>query len=53
MMWKQGPNQLMVEVHADERQMNGLSTVHVGPLTVLESGPYASEHFLRETFMQR
>lgn len=52
MMWKQGPNLLTVEVHADERQMNGLSTVHVGPLTVLESGPYASEHFLRQTFMQ-
>jgi len=51
-MWKPGRNQLMLEVHADERQMNGLSPVQVGPLLMLEKGEYAQQHFLRVSLMQ-
>lgn len=51
-LWKQGENQLSVEVYADGRQTNGLSAVRVGPLPQLAASDYAAPYFLRVQLMQ-
>jgi signal transduction histidine kinase len=51
-LWDVGRNVLDIEVHVDDRQMNGLSTVRVGPLLTLEQGDYAWQYFLQVQLVQ-
>lgn len=39
-LWRLGPNTVEFEIFANDRQMNGLSTVRIGPAYALYEGPY-------------
>ncbi|NCA72231.1 MAG: PAS domain S-box protein [Sphingobacteriia bacterium] len=42
-LWQAGTNTLEFEIHANARQMNGLSPVHIGGASELYRGPYLSQ----------
>jgi len=42
-LWRAGTNSLDFEIYANERQMNGLAPVWVGPARTLERGPYLGQ----------
>ena len=46
-LWKPGRNVLELEVYANDRQMNGLSAVHIGPSQVLDAQWYVPGYMLK------
>lgn len=51
-LWQAGANEVVIEVHANERQTNGLSVVRVGPLQTLSKGAYAQQYRLQVLLLQ-
>lgn len=51
-LWQSGTNVLKVEVHANDRQMNGLSAVRVGDALTLDSTLYGPQYFVRVQLLQ-
>jgi signal transduction histidine kinase/CheY-like chemotaxis protein len=43
-LWRAGDNQIAIELYVNDRQMNGLSPVQVGPADALYRGPYLQRH---------
>jgi signal transduction histidine kinase len=50
-LWKLGQNELRVEIYATARQINGLSSVWVGDVDVLESRLYRWRYWLQVDLM--
>ncbi len=51
-LWRAGPNELLIELNATGRQINGLSPVSVGPLQKVEQERYFPQYALRILLMQ-
>ncbi|GAO23484.1 diguanylate cyclase [Alicycliphilus sp. B1] len=47
--WRAGANTLEFEIFATSRQMNGLSSVSIGPARLLGDGPYGWRRFVQVT----